>query len=97
VDGVYENYHLLTLELYIRNRFYISTEITLPEKEDWMNLKNAEDFEIYCSEREEYVRLMIRGLLNKYARAIENQPWEIRGIIESKINQEIVEALEKLN
>jgi hypothetical protein len=87
----------LRLELYIRTRFYISEEITLPEKEDWMDLRNKDDFEVYCQGREDYVKLMIRGLLNKHSRAIENQPWEIRGVIESKINQEVVEALEKLN
>jgi hypothetical protein len=81
----------MTLELYIRNRFYISTEITLPEKEDWMNLKNAEDFEIYCSGREEYVSLMIKGLLNKHSRAIGEYEWEIRRIFESKINKEVVQ------
>jgi len=81
----------LRLELYIRTRFYISEEITLPEKEAWMNLKNKEDFEVYCQGREEYVKLMIKGLLNKYSRAIENQEWEIRRIFESRINQEVVQ------
>lgn len=81
----------MRLELYIRNRFYISTEIILPEKEDWMNLKNKEDFEVYCQGREDYVKLMIRGLLNKYSRAIGENEWEIRRIFESKINKEVVQ------
>ena len=80
----------MRLELYIRNRFYISEEITLPEKEEWMDLRNRNDFEIFCEGREEYIKLMIRGLLNKYARAIENQEWTVRRIVESKMNQEIV-------
>jgi hypothetical protein len=75
---------ILRLELYIRTRFYISEEITLPEKEDWMNLKNKEDFEVYCQGREDYVKLMIRGLLNKYSRAIGESEWEMRRIFESK-------------
>jgi hypothetical protein len=81
----------LRLELYIRTRFYISEEITLPEKEDWMNLKNKEDFEVYCQGREDYVKLMIRGLLNKHSRAIGEYEWEIRRIFESKINKEVVQ------
>lgn len=56
-----------------------------------MDLRNRNDFEIFCEGREEYVRLMIRGLLNKHSRAIGDSEWEIRRIIESKINQEVVQ------
>jgi hypothetical protein len=33
---------------------------------------------------------MIKGLLNKYSRAIGESEWEIRRIFESRINQEVV-------
>jgi hypothetical protein len=46
---------------------------------------------VYVQGREEYVKLMIKGLLNKYSRAIENQEWEIRRIFESKINKEVAQ------
>lgn len=56
-----------------------------------MNLKNKEDFEVYVQGREDYVKLMIRGLLNKYSRAIGENEWEIRRIFESKINKEVAQ------
>jgi hypothetical protein len=34
---------------------------------------------------------MIRGLLNKYSRAIGEYQWEIRRIFESKINKEVAQ------
>jgi hypothetical protein len=67
------------LELYIRSRFYISEEITLPEKESWMG------FEDNYKAREEYLKLMVKGMKNKYARAIENQEYEIFLIIPTDI------------
>jgi hypothetical protein len=46
---------------------------------------------VYVQGREEYVKLMIRGLLNKYSRAIGESEWEIRRIFESRINQEVAQ------
>jgi len=82
----------LRLELYIRNRFYISERITLPEKESWM------EFEDNYKAREEYVKWMIEGLKNKYQRAIENQEYEIFLIIPIEIFEpEFNNALKNLN
>ena len=63
----------------------MSVELTPPEKEDWMDLKNPEDFEIYCKGREYYVKIMTRGFLKKYQRAIENSKWEIFLVIEEPV------------
>ena len=69
----------MILELYIRGRFYASERITLTAKEMWA------DFEETCRAREVYVKWMIEGLKNKYARAIENQGYEIFLVITEEI------------
>jgi hypothetical protein len=69
----------LRLELFIRGRFYASERISLPAKEMWA------DFEEICRAREVYVRWMIESLKNKYARAIDNQDYEIFLVIAEEI------------
>lgn len=69
----------MLLELYIRGHFYISNEITIPEKEDWM------EFEDRFIAIEKYTKLMVRSFKNRYAKAIENQDYEIFLVIAEEI------------
>lgn len=74
----------MRLELYIRGHFYISNEITLPEKEDWMDFKDR------FIAVQEYTKLMVRSFKNKYAKAIENQDYEIYLVATENIYEPIL-------
>ena len=74
----------MRLELYIRGHLYIANELTLPEKEEWM------DFKERVIAIQEYTKLMVKSFKNRYAKAIENQDYEIFLVIPENIFEPIL-------
>lgn len=83
----------MRLELRIRGHLLDEVELTMPEKDYFMDDKSNYE------RRVKYIKYMSESLKIKYHRAIENSEYEIRLIAESKVTKilEFEEYLESVN